>query len=85
MRLFPRRNAQPQPEAPQSPFVECRSWYGVSFHLRDTRQEDGLALCGYEPLDDRSPVTREDVVAAIPRQHAGWRYCGECVDLFLGK
>ena len=83
MKLFNRKDKAGEVE--QSPIVECRSWYGVSFHLRDTRQEGGLALCGYAPLDDRSPVTAEEVERALPLQHEGWKYCGKCVSAFLEK
>lgn len=79
MKLFSRR---PKP-APAPAFVECRSWHGVSFHIRATSDPSGLALCGYEPLDDRSPIDRDSYWNRAPHQHEGWRYCSSCVDRFL--
>lgn len=67
----------------KSSTVECRSWHGVSFHLRDTTDDSGLAYCGYEPLDDRSPVTRDELRARLPLQHENFKYCSKCVNAFL--
>lgn len=69
-------------DTPTTPYVGCRSWYGVTFHIRDTRIDTGKALCGYEPLDDRSPVTLEDFFERSKNQHEGWKYCHLCSLIF---
>lgn len=63
-------------------FVECRSWNGVAFHIRETADPSGLALCGYERVDDRSPVTVTEAIERAKHQHEGWRYCSACLTMF---
>lgn len=79
MKLF-RRSQAPAPEIPA--FVECRSWNGVAFHIRETADPSGLALCGYEPLDDRGGVSPAEAVERAKHQHEGWRYCSSCLQAF---
>ena len=71
-----RRAVDTRAAEPESRFVECRSWHGTAHHIR--ARDSKLALCGYDPLDDRSPITAESYLAALPRQHAGWHYCADC-------
>lgn len=79
-RLF--KSATPDDAVSANAVRECRSWHGISYHLRVVSQEDGLAFCGYEPLDDRQVVTFAQVQAALPLQHAGFKYCEACVKAF---
>lgn len=64
---------------PASPFIECRSWGGYAFHIRDVRDESGLALCLYDPLDDASVLTPERFALSMENQHENFFYCRECV------
>ena len=80
--MFFKKKTKQKADKPTTPYVECRSWHGVSFHIRDTRNETGKALCGYEPLDDRSPVTLEDFNERSNNQHEGWKYCRLCSLIF---
>jgi|SRR5690625_4361563 len=80
--IFKRKKKAADMVQPITLYVECRSWYGVSFHIRDTRDDDHLALCGYEPLDDRSPVTFSDFTERAKHQHEGWKYCSACARIF---
>ena len=79
--LFKRKKNEQAPAQVTTPYIECRSWYGVSFHIRDTRA-NGDALCGYNPLDDKSTVTLEVFNERSKHQHAGWKYCGDCARIF---
>lgn len=81
--MFFNRKKVTQPTAPLTPYVECRSWHGVSFHIRDTRRTDGLALCDYSPLDDKSTVTIAEFTERAQHQHTGWKYCRDCTRVFL--
>ena len=66
-----------------SPWRECRSWYGISIHIRSVEDESGKALCGYDPLDDfKTPLTMEYFLRAKANPHAGFRYCTDCADKF---
>lgn len=70
-------------EAPVARYVECRSWYGVTVHIRDTTLASGLTLCDYDPLDDCRELNLEVFQEARKHQHEGWRFCTACADSFL--
>lgn len=78
MNIFNRKMHSNSLESRESPYVECRAWNGTAFHIRDLRREDGAALCGYMPLDDREGVTAEDYIERRKFEHAGWHYCHVC-------
>lgn len=67
----------------ESPYRECRSWYGISFHIRDKRDKSRLALCGYDFLDEYdTPLTLERYTARAAHQHENWKYCQRCAEKF---
>lgn len=76
---FFRKNRKVADGGSASPFVECRSWHGVAFHIRDVRDETGNTLCGIEPLDDASVLTPERFARAMEYQHENSFYCNGCV------
>lgn len=72
-------------------FIEVRSRYGVSFHIVPNNAgvaEILPALCGYRDWvfanDPQLPAVKDAIIAALPNQHAGFRYCSECVMAFTG-
>ena len=65
-------------------FVECRAYFGYAFHIRSTSQEDGLALCGAKPLDDKGEASADKVLTGLSHEHDGWFYCRECASIITG-
>lgn len=82
MGLLSRFRKVTEPLRSEPAYRECRSWNGSAFHIRATGDYSGLALCGYDPLDDASAISLEDLNAREPMQHEGWHYCPSCVKLF---
>ena len=78
--MFKMKSAPPAPVS--SPFVECRSWGGISIHIRDRRDSSGNALCGYEPLSDLGELVYADFFQQLATEHAGRKYCGSCAVMF---
>lgn len=77
-----RNDLNSQPE-----YIQIRSMYGVSFHIRRGDEPRGNALCGYSTWVETNTVmgiTAEEIRKTLDRQHAGWRWCSLCASSMTG-
>lgn len=68
-------------------YIQVRSMYGVSFHIRRGDEPRGDALCGYSNWVETNSVmgvTAEEVRETLDQQHAGWRWCSLCASSMTG-
>lgn len=68
--------------------IQVRSMYGTAYHFVPANAElSDAALCGYESwvypntVMDASP---QDIIDAVPYQHAGWNWCVNCASILTG-
>lgn len=69
--------------APVSEYKEARDMHSAAFHIE---KEQGKPLCGTtNSMCGTKPVTVEEVLNSLNKQHSGWYWCAGCGSAFTGE
>lgn len=66
-----------------SEYKQARDMHSSAFHIE---LEQGKPLCGTDnAMYGNKPVTVEEVLNSLDKQHSGWHWCAGCGSAFTGE
>lgn len=77
------KNPFSKTSAPVSEYKQARDMHSSAFHIE---KEQGQPLCGTtNSMYGTKPVTVEEVLNSLDKQHSGWYWCAGCGSAFTGE